>query len=138
MRKLMTVTLLILIALSFSACKSKLKEKAIYTIHVEGSPSESGVIEFCDLSMNVYKDLASNACGTCEDQPASIYIGSTTNETLDALEKAINKADDIWNVKEKTKNELVLEEKIIGESEEPSQLDSPLGLKLKGHYEGAR
>ena len=59
--------------------------KATYEIEVSGTVAESGVIDYAGLAMNVYQDLASNPCGTCPDQPVSVYVGADAAEIAAAM-----------------------------------------------------
>lgn len=111
---------------------------AQYTITAEGSPSESGVIEYAGLEMNVYKDKASNPCGDCPDQPVSIYAGASAEDTISAMAEAIERADDIWNVSSAEGTTLVLTEKTPGtmsENDSEPELSAPAGLTLTGKLE---
>lgn len=73
-------------------CGQKEEKKAVYEITAEGSAQESGVIAFAGLEMNVYQDPASNPCGDCPDQPVSIYVGTDTPETVEAMAEAVRRA----------------------------------------------
>lgn len=136
MRNLL-VALIIFFSLLQVGCGKKLTEKATYIIAVKGTVEEAGVIEFAGYEMNVYKDLAANSCGTCDDQPVSIYVGAEEQDVLEAIEKLIERTDDIWIIKGKDSNSIVLEEKTIGEAEKPKNISAPKGLTLKGEYKGA-
>ena len=74
-------------------CGQKEEKKAVYEITAEGSAQESGVIAFAGLEMNVYQDPASNPCGDCPDQPVSIYVGTDTPETVEAMAEAVRQSD---------------------------------------------
>lgn len=123
------VALFAALLLLVSGCGSK---KAEYTITAEGVVSESGVIEFAGLEMNVYKDKASNPCGDCPDQPVSIYVGATAEEAINAMAEAVERADDIWQVSSCSGAKLVLIEKNTGTVNEEPKLSAPNDLNLKG------
>ncbi len=111
---------------------------AQYTITAEGATTESGVIEYAGLEMNVYKDKASNPCGDCPDQPVSIYAGTSAEDTISAMAEAVERADDIWSVSSVDGATLVLIEKTpgtISEDDEEPELSAPAGLTLTGRLE---
>ena len=111
---------------------------AQYTITAEGAPTQSGVIDYAGLEMNVYRDKASNPCGDCPDQPVSIYAGTSAEDTISAMAEAVERADDVWQVSSADGNVLVLTEKTPGtikEGEEEPELSAPEGLKLTGNLE---
>ncbi len=111
--------------------------KATYEIEVDGTAAESGVIDYAGLAMNVYQDLASNPCGTCPDQPVSVYVGVTAEEITKAMAEAVTRADDIWIVKEQSGDRIVLEEKEIDTAEEPEILAGSGGITLQGDFSPA-
>ncbi len=115
-------------------CGQKEEKKAVYEITAEGSAQESGVIAFAGLEMNVYQDPASNPCGDCPDQPVSIYVGTDTPETVEAMAEAVRRADDLWEVTETTDRSLILQEKIPGSVTEEPELSAPKGLTLTGSF----
>ena len=84
--------------------------------------------------MNVYQDQASNPCGDCPDQPVSIYVGTGTAETVEAMAEAVRRADDIWEVTETTDSSLTLKEKTPGSVTEEPELSAPEGLTLTGSF----
>ncbi len=128
--KLLCLTLIAAAVLCLAAgCGEK---RAEYTITAEGAVEESGVIEFAGLEVNVYKDKASNPCGECPDQPVSIYVGTTAEDTVAAMEEAVKRADDIWEVSLRSGAELVLTEKTPGTVTEEPGLSAPEGLVLNG------
>lgn len=108
--------------------------KATYEIEITGVMAESGVIDYAGLAMNVYNDLASNPCGTCPDQPVSVYAGAKAEDIAKAMAEAITRADDIWTVKEQNGGRLILEEKEIDTADEPEILAGPSGIMLQGDF----
>lgn len=128
------MVLIVFISLfTFASCSS-LDRQATYLITAKGSASESGVIEYAGMTMNVYKDYASNPCGDCPDQPVSIYVGATAAETIKAMSEAITRADDVWVVEKCSDNQLLLKEKESGTAEKSKALSAPKGLTLTGKY----
>lgn len=125
-----------LLCLIFAVCGCGGQEqiRAVYRITAEGSAQESGVIAFAGLEMNVYQDQASNPCGDCPDQPVSIYVGTDTAETVEAMAEAVRRADDIWEVTETTDSSLTLKEKTPGSVTEEPALSAPEGLTLTGSF----
>jgi hypothetical protein len=106
-----------------------------YVIQAEGVAAESGVVCYAGLEMNVYQDFASNPCGDCEDQPVSVYAGADAEEVVEAMAEAVERADDLWRVKEASGGVLVLEEKTPGSVQEDPELSGVEGLKLTGEFQ---
>ena len=127
------ITVLLTIVFVFSGCGTSAAE---YTITVEGSAEESGVIDYAGMEMNVYQDQASNPCGDCPDQPVSIYVGTSAEGTADAMAEAIERADDVWEVVSCKDGVLKLKEKedSAGTTTEEPELSGPAGLKLTGEF----
>lgn len=109
-------------------------QTAEYTLSLSGQVEKAGVISYAGLEMNVYADQASNPCGDCADQPVSVLAGATAQEVVQAIAKAIDRADDIWVVKEARGETIVLVEKVPGRTTEPAAPSAPAGLKIKGEY----
>lgn len=116
-----------------AGCGTKTLE---YTIEVSGSAEASGTLHVLDYDINVYKDVASNPCGTCEDQPVHLYVGATAEETARAIADAIERADDLWEVKSCEGGVVVLCEKTAGSVEEISALTAPEGLQITTSVSG--
>lgn len=116
------------------ACGQSGTERAVYRITVEGSPEKPGVIEFAELSMNVYRDVASNPCGDCEEQPVSVYVGTEAGGVAGAMANAVEEADDLWEVTDVSGNVLLLTEKIPGSVPQEPLLRAPEGLALRGTF----
>lgn len=116
-----------------AGCGTKTLE---YTIEVRGSAEASGTLHVLDYDINVYKDVASNPCGTCEDQPVHLYVGATAEETAQAIADAIERADDLWAVKSCEGGVVVLCEKTAGSVEEISALTAPEGLQITTSVSG--
>jgi iron complex transport system substrate-binding protein len=114
----------------FSACTTQ--KKVVYQITVKGEAKEAGVIYYLNTSMNVYKDLASNSCGTCENQPVSVYKGADAQEIAQAIAEAVTRADDLWEVKSCENGVVVLQEKTAGSVESIANLSGPAGLEFTG------
>jgi hypothetical protein len=112
------------------------KSAAEYTITVKGSAQESGVIEYAGLEMNVYQDQASNPCGDCPDQPVSIYVGTSADDTAKSMSEAVTRADDVWEVESCRGGVLKLKEKedSAGTNEKEPELSAPKGLTLTGDF----
>lgn len=132
--KYIALALIFICCLSFFTACGKHTVKAEYEIEISGTVEESGIIDYAGLAMNVYKDLASNPCGTCPNQPVSVYVGASAEEIVKAMSQAVTKADDIWIVKECNGNILLLQEKEIDTAEEPEILEGPNGITLKGAF----
>lgn len=135
--------IIILVSMIFgvlSGCSALKKptEKATYTLKLSGKVNESGVINYAGYEMNVYKNLASNPCGTCADQPVSVYAGTSAEDVAKAIGKATTRADDIWKVKEIKGGTIVFEEKTIGQSKVPGKPSAPAGLSISGEYIAAK
>ncbi len=129
--------LLILLAVFFSIGLSGCGEKTLkYEIKVSGSAAAPGVIEFLDYSINVYKDLASNSCGTCEKQPVHLYVGDSAEDTAQAIADAVERADDLWKVESCEGTTVVLTEKTPGSVEEIKGITGPEGLTISGTASG--
>ncbi len=129
----LTVVLLALLIVCFGGC-GQTDDRAVYRITVEGSPAESGVIEFVELVMNVYQDEASNPCGDCEEQPVSVYVGADAVNVAGAMANAVEEADDMWEVTDVSGGVLELREKVSGSVEEEPTLSGPAGLTLTGEF----
>ncbi|MCR4600165.1 MAG: ABC transporter substrate-binding protein [Clostridia bacterium] len=125
--------LMVLIAALLTACGGK-NDKALYVITAEGSPGESGVIEYAGLTMNVYADEASNPCGDCPDQPVSICAGAGPDQVVKAMAEGVSDADDMWQVLDSDGSMLILEEKVAGSVKDAPVLDAPEGLDLRGKF----
>ena len=83
----LTVAVVLLIsALGLSGCSSSEKS---YKIELDGALTEPGIITYLGFTMNVYKDVASNPCGDCDDQPVSVYVGDTALTVAAALKQAV-------------------------------------------------
>ena len=117
--------------LSLSSCGRK---SSTYEIDVSGTLSEPGVIKYLGYSMNVYKDAASNPCGSCPYQPVSVYSGSDAAKVLKAIDDAVVRYDDVWTVVSRTDKCIVLkarDKKTIPDFDAPS---APKGLTITGEY----
>ena len=133
--KKICIILLLGICVLASACQEQPRvAKATYVLVLQGQVKESGVIQYLDKEMNVYQDFRSNPCGDCQEQPVSVYVGATAPEVTAALAKAIQRADDIWVVKEVQDARLVLEEKNPGEGVKPAEPSAPAGLRIQGTF----
>lgn len=138
MQRIVTILMLLcLLLFCFCGCGQEKNEKAIYTIRAQGSAAESGVVSFAGLEMNVYKDKASNPCGDCPDQPVSIYVGTSAEDTISAMAEAVTRADDLWEVVEASEASLTLQEKEPGSVTEEPELSAPEGLTLTGDFHAA-
>ena len=132
MKRFITVLaagIMLLICLGLAGCG---KQQLEYEIKVSGSASEPGVIEFLDFNINVYKDLASNSCGTCADQPVHLYVGADAKETAQAIEDAVTRADDLWEVVSNDGETVLLREKTPGSVESIKEITGPAGLTMSG------
>lgn len=121
----------ILVGSCLSGCKNS-SEKMEYKLTVTGETQESGVISYLGYEMNVYKNLAGNPCGDCADQPVSVYVGTEAKDVVDAIVQAVERADDIWKVKEQTDSEIILIEKEAGTADKPESPSAPEGLDITG------
>lgn len=141
MRRMSNPTLLCLLLtalLLLAACQAEAPTgKAGYQIELTGTLLEAGIIDYAGLAMNVYPDPAANPCGDCADQPVSVYVGTGAEEVVLALAQAIERADDIWLVKEIRVTTLFLEEKELGQAEEPAAPSAPNGLTIQGSFRAA-
>ena len=131
--KYLILLLAVLLCMGLSGCKGK---TLTYEIEVSGSPAAPGVIEFLDYSINVYKDLASNSCGTCEKQPVHLYVGDSAEDTAQAIADAVERADDLWEVESCKGTTVVLAEKTPGSVEEIKAITGPEGLSISGTASG--
>lgn len=130
--------LLVLGSCSFlAACLGQPTEKATYQLDLSGAVRQAGVIDYLDLEMNVYRDVQSNPCGDCPDQPVSVYAGAAAEEVAAALAEAVGRADDIWTVRSLQGATLLLEEKNMGEAREPAPPEAPDGLTIQGAFTAA-
>jgi hypothetical protein len=127
-----------LVFLFLGSCGRTPAEKAEYLLELKGSVAEAGVIEYAGLGMNVYRDFRSNPCGDCPDQPVSVYVGATAEEVAGAMAEAVERADDMWSVKELKGAVLLLEEKEIAKAKEPAVPAAPKGLNIHGTFTPAR
>lgn len=132
--KCAVLSVMALCCLSLLAACGEHTVKATYEIDITGAVAESGVIDYAGLAMNVYQDLASNPCGTCPDQPVSVYAGAQAEEIAKAMSEAVTRANDIWAVKEQNGGRLILEEKEIDTAIEPEILAGPSGIMLQGDF----
>ncbi|HIT89185.1 MAG TPA: ABC transporter substrate-binding protein [Candidatus Merdenecus merdavium] len=130
MRRVLTLLILSSSLYFLSSCGEK--EPIEYKIQVEGQLEEGGVLEYLDYSMSVYEDLASNSCGTCADQPVCLYVGEGETVIVNRLSEAIERADDLWMVKEMGDDFLILKEKEVGTVKEIGNLEAPEGVTLTG------
>ncbi len=121
------------VLLLLCSCGAK-NDRAVYEIHAEGTVEESGVLSFAGQDMSVYEDEASNPCGDCPDQPVSIYVGTGAADALAAMEEALIRADDLWEVVQVTETDLILQEKVPGSVTEEPELSAPKGLTLTGSF----
>lgn len=141
MRKKMISFLYVLLFLGIcfllAACQGQPKEKAAYQLDLSGTVQQAGVINYLGLEMNVYRDVQSNPCGDCPDQPVSVYAGTGAEEVAGALAEAVKRADDIWAVKSLKGTTLLLEEKNIGTAKEPAPPEAPPGLTIQGVFTAA-
>ncbi|MCU6761526.1 corrinoid ABC transporter substrate-binding protein [uncultured Roseburia sp.] len=112
------------------------RQQLEYEINVSGSVTEPGVIEFLDFNINVYKDLASNSCGTCADQPVHLYVGADAQETAQAIEDVVTRADDLWEVVSNDGETVLLREKTPGSVESIKGITGPAGLTMSGTAKG--
>lgn len=131
------LTLLFLIAgcaPAVPAASPKPTQKGEYILTLSGKVSEAGVISYAGYEMNVYKDYASNPCGDCAYQPVSVYAGAGADEIVQAMAKAVTRADDVWTVQKAQDNTLILKEKTPGEGKETAEPSAPAGLEIKGEY----
>lgn len=113
------------LSIGLTGCKDKALE---YEVSVEGTAEAPGTITFLDYSINVYKDLASNSCGDCEDQPVHLYVGADAEEAAQAIADCVTRADDLWEVVSCEDGVVLLREKTAGSVEEVPALSVPEGL----------
>ncbi len=124
---------LCILCLGLTGCKEK---KLEYEIHISGSPGEPGVIEFLDYNINVYKDLSSNSCGSCPDQPVHLYVGDDAKTTAQAIEDVVVRVDDLWEVVSNDGETILLREKTAGSVTSIKGITGPAGLTLTGTAKG--
>ena len=124
---------IVVIGICITGCGS---EKLEYEISAEGEASAPGTISFLDYDINVYKDLASNSCGDCEDQPVHLYVGDDAEDAVQAISDAVTRADDKWEVVSCEGTVVVLREKTAGSVEEIPAITSPEGLVLTAKVSG--
>lgn len=123
----------LLFALGLSGCGNQALE---YEITVEGEATAPGTISFLDYDINVYKDLASNSCGTCADQPVHLYVGASADDAAQAIADAVTRADDLWEVVSCESGVVLLREKTPGSVEEIPPLTAPEGLEITTSVSG--
>ncbi|MFT3952543.1 MAG: ABC transporter substrate-binding protein [Oscillospiraceae bacterium] len=112
-----------------TSCKPK---TLLYKITAAGTLTADGTVNFAGYSFNVYKDLASNPCGDCADQPPHLYIGGTAQDVIVNIKAVIEKADDLWSVRESGADYLILAEKQAGSVVSLGTLSAPDGITLTG------
>lgn len=125
--------MLLIIAIALAGCGNK---KVEYTITADGSTADAGVVTAVGLSINVYKDQASNSCGDCTKQPVHLYAGATPEEVITAINDAVVRADDLWEVVSQDKTTIVLREKEAGTVDSIGPLSAPKGITLSGTVSG--
>ena len=107
------------------------KEKAEYEMTVSGTVEAPGVLTFLGLDVNVYQDQASNPCGECTMQPTHLFVGDKPDKIVIAIRDAVERADDIWAVKEYDEDSIVLIEKTEGSVSECEAPAVPAGVKIQ-------
>lgn len=136
----MLLLLLTLCALLFiSACSSA---GTVYKIEIEGEISEAGVISYLGYTMNVYKDVASNPCGDCDDQPISVYVGDNNETVAAALKQAvtIDFVDGDWVFDSLDGNTVTfrIAEGIDIKKADVDPPSAPAGLSIKGGFDESK
>lgn len=112
------------------------ENKAEYTVTASGSGSSAGVVTVLDYSINVYEDEVSNSCGDCAFQPVHLYAGATPEDVIEAINDAVERADDLWEVVSCEGTTIVLREKEAGIVDSIGGLSAPDGIVLSGSVSG--
>lgn len=112
------------------------ENKAEYTVTASGSGSSAGVVTVLDYSINVYEDEVSNSCGDCAFQPVHLYAGATPEDVIEAINDAVERADDLWEVVSCEGTTIVLREKEAGIVDSIGELSAPDGIVLSGSVSG--
>ena len=89
------IGLMAAVAAILSSCG---QQKVEYKVTASGDSAEAGIVTVLDYSINVYKDLESNSCGNCVDQPVHLYAGADSEEVTEAIGDVVERADDLWEV----------------------------------------
>ena len=132
-KRLLLCLFCFLAAAGTAGCGQKALE---YRITAEGSVLQDGVISFLDYTINVYKDQASNSCGDCAQQPVHLYVGASAEDAAEAMEKVVERADDLWEVVSRKESTVILREKTAGSVEQVPVLTAPEGLILSAELSG--
>ena len=114
--------------LIFSGCGS---EKAEYEMKVSGEVEAPGVLTFLGMDVNAYQDQASNPCGDCTMQPTHLFVGDKPEKIVIAIRDAVERADDLWEVKEYDEDSIILIEKTEGSVRECEAPVTPQGVKIE-------
>ncbi len=112
------------------------ENKVEYTVTASGGGSSAGVVTVLDYSINVYEDEASNSCGDCAFQPVHLYAGATPEDVIEAINDAVERADDLWEVVSCEGTTIVLREKEAGTVDSIGELSAPDGIVLSGTVSG--
>lgn len=107
------------------------KEKAEYEMKISGSVEAPGVLTFLGLDVNAYQDQASNPCGECTMQPTHLFVGDQPEKIVIAIRDAVERADDVWAVKEYDEDSIILIEKTEGSVSECEAPVAPKGVKIQ-------
>lgn len=132
-RFLIAILLVVAAMAAISGCG---ENKVEYTVTASGSESSAGVVTVLDYNINVYEDEASNSCGDCAFQPVHLYAGATPEDVIEAINDAVERADDLWEVVSCEGTTIVLREKEAGTVESVGELSAPDGIVLSGTVSG--
>lgn len=127
------IGLMAAVAAILSSCG---QQKVEYKVTASGDSAEAGIVTVLDYSINVYKDLESNSCGNCVDQPVHLYAGADSEEVTEAIGDVVERADDLWEVVSCEGNTVVLREKEAGTVDSIGMLSAPEGITLTGTVSG--
>ena len=127
-RKGLILLCLMMTGLIFGGCG---KEKAEYEMKISGEVKEPGVLTFLGMDVNAYQDQAGNPCGDCTMQPTHLFVGDQPDRIVIAIRDAVERADDLWAVKEYDEDSIVLIEKTEGSVKECEAPTTPAGVKIQ-------
>lgn len=119
---------LMITGLLFSGCG---KEKAEYEMTIQGEVQEPGMLTFLGMDVNAYQDQASNPCGECTMQPTHLFVGDQPDRIVIAIRDAVERADDLWAVKEYDEDSIILIEKTPDSVHECEAPTTPKGVKIQ-------
>lgn len=107
------------------------KKAIVCEVKVSGTVEKPGVLSVLGIDINAYQNQACNPCGECTMQPTHLFVGDGPEKVVIAIRDAVERADDLWSVKEYTKDKIVLEEITPGSIEEIEEAVLLEGITLE-------